>query len=56
MEVLEKFEKMIRGIFAELCKDYEKQGYEYFYEIEDEDLKEHCEVNGYEFLEDGTVF
>lgn len=56
VEVLKKFEKLVRGIFRTLCKDYEKQGYEYFYEISEEDLEEICEANEYEFLEDGTIF
>lgn len=55
-EVLEKFEELVKGIFNTLCKSYEKQGYEYFYEINEEDLEECCEANGYEFLEDGTIF
>ena len=55
-EALSKFESIVRGIFTELCRSYEKQGYEYFYEISEEDLEEMCEANGYEFLEDGTVF
>jgi hypothetical protein len=55
-EVLNKFEKLVRGIFAELCRSYEKQGYEFFYEISDEDLEEACDCNGWEFLEDGTIF
>lgn len=55
-EVLKKFENLVRGIFTELCSAYEKQGYEFFYEISDEELEEMCECNGYEFLEDGTIF
>lgn len=55
-EALEKFEKMVRGIFETLCSSYEKQGYEYFYEISEEELEEMCEANQYEFLVDGTVF
>ena len=55
-EVLKKFEKMVREIFETLCGSYEKWGYEYFYEISEEDLEEMCEANGYEFLADGTVF
>ena len=55
-EVLEKFEELVKGIFKTLCKDYENQGYKYFYEIDEEDLEELCEANGYEFLEDGTTF
>lgn len=55
-KVIKKFEEMVRNIFGTLCSSYEKWGYEYFYEISDEDLEEMCEVNGYEFLEDGTIF
>ena len=55
-ETLKKFEKLVRDIFAKLCRSYEKMGYEYFYEISDEDLEDMCEANGYEFLEDGTLF
>lgn len=55
-EVLEKFEELIKGIFKTLCKGYEKEGYEYFYEISEEDLEEVCTANEYEFLVDGTVF
>lgn len=56
VDVLEKFEKMVREIFAKLCRSYEKWGYEYFYEVSEEDLEEACEANDWEFLEDGTVF
>ena len=55
-EALYKFEKLVREIFDTLCGSYEKQGYEWFYEISEEDLEEMCEANGYEFLKDGTVF
>ena len=55
-ETLKKFENLVIGIFETLCRSYEKQGYEYFYEISDEELEETCEANDYEFLEDGTIF
>lgn len=55
-ETLEKFEILVREIFGKLCKSYEKWGYEYFYEINEEDLEEFCEANEYEFLEDGSIF
>jgi hypothetical protein len=55
-ETLKKFETLVRDIFGKLCKSYEKWGYEFFYEISDEDLEEFCEANEYEFLADGTVF
>lgn len=55
-EALKKFEKLVRDIFYTLCRSYEKQGYEYFYEISEEDLEEACEANDWEFLEDGEIF
>lgn len=55
-EVLKKFETLVRELFGTLCKIYEKWGYEYFYEIDEETMEEICEANGYEFLKDGTVF
>lgn len=55
-EALEKLESLVKGIFTTLCKSYEKQGYEYFYEIDEETLDELCEANGYEFLANGKIF
>ena len=55
-KVLEKFETLVKGIFKELCSGFEKVGYEYFYEISEEDLEENCNANEYEFHEDGTIF
>lgn len=56
MDALKKFEKLVRGIFNTLCRCYEKWGYEFFYEISDEDLEEVCEANEWDFFEDGTLF
>ena len=55
-KALEKFEQLVRGIFGTLCKVYEKWGYEYFYEIDEETMEELCEANGYEFLANGKIF
>ena len=56
VETLKKFEAMVKGIFETLCNVYEKWGYEYFYEVSEEEMEDICEANGYEFLEDGTIF
>ena len=56
VEVLKKFEKLVQELFETLCNTYEKWGYEYFYEVSEEDLEEICEINEWEFLEDGTIF
>ena len=54
-ETLQKFEKLVREIFLKLCEDYEKDGYSYFYEVDDEEMEEISESNGWEFLEDGRI-
>ena len=41
--------------FAE-CNNFEKDGYSYFYEIDDSDLSEICDNNNYTFLADGNLF
>lgn len=55
-EVLKKFERLVRDIFSVLCEYYEKIGYEWFYEVDDEEVEECCEANEYEFLEDGSLY
>lgn len=54
--VLGDFNAAAIEIMEQICSDLQKMGYEYFYEISDEDLEEFCESNGYEFLADGSVF
>ena len=38
------------------CKEWEDAGYKFFYEIDDESMKEVSEVNGWEYLADGTLY
>lgn len=56
ISLLEKFEKLVRDIFTLLCKEYESDGYDYFYETSEEELTETCEANEWEFLEDGSFY
>lgn len=56
IELIKKFEKLTKNLFAELCKMYEKWGYEYFYEVSEEEMQETCEANEWEFYEDGTLW
>lgn len=56
VDVLKKFEKMVKGIFSTLCKDYEKNGYNYFYTMDDEEAEELCDINGWEFDINGKFF
>ena len=53
---LEKFNKMVGEYLDNLCREFEENGYDYFYEISDEDLKEVCEANEWTFIVDGKFF
>ena len=55
-ELIFKFENIVRKIFFDICKEYEKSGYEFFYEVSDEELQEVCELNGWEFYKDGEFY
>ena len=52
-DVIEQFYNDMIDYFEELDEQYEKDGYEYIYEIDDGEMSEVCEMNGYEFDEDG---
>ena len=55
-DIIEKVESLIIEIFETLSSTYEKIGYDYFYEVDEEELQEMCEFNEWEFLEDGTLY
>lgn len=54
-DILFEFEQACRDLFKELCNMYEQWGYEYFYEIEDDEMSEICSANEWEFYKDGQV-
>lgn len=55
-DVLDTLQNVVVDVFTKLCSQYEEWGYDYFYEITDEDMKETCDANGYEFTEDGSFY
>jgi hypothetical protein len=55
-DIIEKMESLIIEIFETLSSTYEKIGYDYFYEVDEEELKDACEANEWEFLKDGTLY
>lgn len=55
-ELLQNLEKYVITIIERLCADYEKYGYKFFYEVEDETMEELCDINEWKFLENGTYF
>lgn len=53
VDILDKFEQLVIGMFTDLCMYYEEWGYDYFYKISDDEMSETCEANGWCFTEDG---
>lgn len=40
VDILDKFEQLVIGMFTDLCMYYEERGYDYFYDISDEEMSE----------------
>ena len=55
-EVSEKFLNYIIDLFNIECDKLEEYGYDYFYKISEEEAKEVCIANDYEFFEDGEFY
>lgn len=56
IDTIRKMEKLVGMMFEDLSTTYEKYGYDYFYNADDEVINETCEANGWRFLEDGAFF
>lgn len=55
-DLIYRFEKTVKTIMQRYCKEWEKEGYQFFYEIDDESMEEISEANGWEYLADGTLY
>lgn len=55
-DTISKVETALRKKFHEINQRLEKLGYDFFYDIGEEEIVEMCEANEYEFLSDGTLF
>lgn len=56
MDVIKKLESYIINLFEKICEIQEAAGYQFFYEITDEEMEDVCEANDFVFLEDGSLF
>ena len=53
-DILCDFDSVLKDLIGKLCKEFENNGYSYFYEVEDNEIIETWENNEYEgFYEDG---
>lgn len=55
-DVLEKFNEDCKEYMEKLCSDFEKDGYAYFYEVDEDEMIDMCEANEWEFTVDGKIF
>lgn len=56
VESIEKFEKVVVGVFETLCSMYEDCGYGELYEVDEVDIAGLADLNDWEFTEDGTIY
>ena len=56
MDVIKKLESYIINLFEKICEVQKAAGYQFFYEITDEEMEDVCEANDFVFLEDGSLF
>ena len=55
-ELIIKFENFVRKFFSELNSLFEEAGYNFLYNVSEEEMEDWCESNEYMFREDGTLF
>lgn len=55
-KLIERFAEDVNDWMGKFCSDMEKYGYDYLYNISDEDMEDISDANGWEYLEDGTMF
>ena len=55
-KLMNRFQQYIVDLFTKFCAELETAGYHFFYSIDDEAIKNVCDINEWMFLEDGTLF
>lgn len=55
VQLAEKFMTDLVDIMDALNDNWEETGWKYFSEVDDDEMEEECEANGWEFYEDGTL-
>lgn len=52
-ELVKRFQDVVIKIISGLCKEMESYGYDFLYEVSDEEVAEMCEANKWTFTADG---
>lgn len=55
LKCLEDLEAFAQNVMGEINSKFEKSGYDYFYEISEDEVREMADANEYEFTEDGKL-
>ena len=55
-DIIKLFLTDMLDCFEELDDKFKKEGYQFLYEPDEEEIEGVCEANGWEFLEDGTSY
>lgn len=53
--LLSDLENFAQSVMGKINRQFEKDGYDWFYEMSDEEAQEQAEANDYEFTEDGEL-
>ena len=53
--LIKKMYELMFDYFEELDETFEKSGYKYLYEVDEEEISEVCEANNWEFSENGEL-
>ena len=55
MAIIDKVVENVKAWYFSFCKEWEKRGYEYFYEISDDEMEMICSEYDYLFTENGEL-
>lgn len=56
-DLFKQTETFLKEAYILICKTLEKEGYsQIYYKMDNEEFKDSCDANDYEFLEDGTMY
>lgn len=54
--LLDKFNRLVQEAMGAICREILDEGRNYFYDASDDDIESWCDVCGYEFFADGSLY